>query len=254
MPILKFIIILFAFLEVSINSVAHAQNRNFNDEEIRARTRSLDFHSSLVIGQADIALTTLSELIARVDLEENEAHIILGRTVKRLDGVRAIVFIASDGKLTYDSFSNPVPNINLSSRTYFMEAIKTMEGQLIIGEPVKGNTSGIPFLPVAKAVWKDGKPYGVLAAIITPSALLVAEDTQDCLHCVAMITGLSGKIIAKYPEGVELSQEFKDKLDAENLPVKGTEIIQIGLLKAKIYWIRKDKYPLISIFLEFIQG
>ncbi len=155
------LVLLFVFYISIVSSVFESSFGNFTNEEIRAHARVVDYHASLIIGQANIALSGMAELIKRVDLTEDEAHELLGNTVDHLDGVRAIIFISEDGKLTFDSFSSPVPDVNLATRSYFIKAMEADEDHLIIDKPVAGKTSGIPFLPIARAVWKDGKPIGV---------------------------------------------------------------------------------------------
>lgn len=248
-------IIFFIMCVIFSPVTALAEGRDgLSKEEIKANAKVLDAHVSLIVGKADVALTSLAEVIKRVDLTEEDAHEMLGRMTGILNGVRAMIFIAADGTLKFDSFSYPVPKVNLSLRSYFMSAMNNAENELIIGKSVAGQTSGIPFIPMAKAVWKDGKFFGVLVAVITPSTLVLNEVSQNCLHCISIVTDLSGNTVSQFPTGLELNEELKNKLHTHSLSVKGTEIIKIGDLKARIYWIRNEEHPLISIFLEFIKG
>lgn len=226
--------------------------RGFTKSEIKINTQLLDYHTSSMLGKTNIALLGLAEIIKRQDLEEQEAHDLFGKTVGYLSGVRAIIFIAANGALKFDSFSYPVPKVNLSKRSYFKKASAIDEDQLIIEKPVKGKTSKIPFLPIAKSVWKEDTLLGVLTAVITPSALVANNAFNNCLHCVSLVADLEGNIISSYPEGVDLSDAFKEKLRAKSKPMSGSQIISEGAMKAHVHWIRNMEFPYISVFLEFI--
>lgn len=233
---------------------SYAQYRGYSRDEIMAKARVLDYKASAILGKTNIALSGLAAVIKRVDLTEEDAHLLFGEMVDQINGVRAIIYISKSGALTFDSFSFPVPKVNLSSRSYFTRAMAADESNLIIDKPVKGKTSGIPFIPIAKSVWKNGKPIGVLGAIVTPSSLVVTGDSNSCAHCVSLITDLAGNVISNYPEGVELSDKFKAKLKKTSKTAIGKEIITVGSLKARVHWIRNQEYPFISVFLEFIRG
>lgn len=244
----------FGFLScISVGRVGFADSpRGFTKSEIKTNTSLLDYHTSLILGKTNIALLGLAEIIKRQDLAEEEAHALFGKTVGYLSGVRAIIFIAADGALKFDSFSFPVPKVNLSGRSYFKKAKRVDETQLIIEKPVKGKTSKIPFLPIAKSVWKKDELLGVLTAVITPSALVANDAFNNCLHCVSLVTDLEGNIISSYPEGVDLSDAFKEKLRTKSKPMSGSQIISEGALRAHVHWIRNKEFPYISVFLEFI--
>lgn len=249
----RFVIYL-CFLFCVFTTDSFAQYRGFSHDEVMAKARVLDQKISSILGKTNIALTGLAAVIKRIELTQDDAHELFGEMVDQINGVRALVYISNTGQLKFDSFSYPVPKVNLSNRSYFTKAMSVDEMHLIIEPPIKGKTSGIPFLPLAKSVWKDGKPIGVLGAIVTPSALVVSEVPNSCMHCVSLITDLTGHVISNYPEGVELSEEFKAKLKDASMAATGKEIISVGNLKARVHWIRNQEFPVISVFLEFIRS
>ena len=250
MTVLKFCLCLI----ISLFQVTTVQSKysRLSDNEIRIQARLLNVYSEAVLDRTKIGLISLSNILQRSNLSQKEGHELFGQLVKELDGIRAIIFIQSDGKLLYDSFSYPTPDVNLKERKYFIETMASSTDRLLIGKQIKGKTSSIPFLPVTMRVNKDNQFFGVLTAIVTPSVLVSSGSPQHCLHCISLLTDLEGNIIADHPSGLEITEELKKKLHATSQPVKGTEVIDIGKIKARIYWIRNEEFPYISIFLEFI--
>jgi len=223
---------------------------NFTERELMAQTQLMDVHVTSLISQTDITLSAIGEIFSHQILDEEDGHDLLQRFVTKLDGVRAIIFIGADGALKYDSFSFPVPKVNLSTREYFTGA-QNSNGMLIVGSPVVGKSSGIPFIPIAKSVQRDGAFAGVLVAIVTPETMIVSEHYNNCVRCVSLVTDLSGNILSQFPAGMTLDKDLRQKLQVEKRPVSGTELIDAGLLKARIFWRRSDDFSVISIFLEY---
>lgn len=233
--------------------VSASVSAEFSVDAMRANAQVLNLHASSQVIQARNALRSIARLMKRVDLTEKEAHQLFGDFLRDLSGVRAIIYADREGLLKYDSFSLPVPPVNLGSRVYFKDTIAMEENEIYVGLPVLGKTSSIPFIPISIPFKKNGVVQGVLAAVLTPNSLVVNNNPKNCLHCVSIVTDLEGNILAQNPGGFELSKNFRTELNASMLEVQGYRRIRVGLLEGQIYWFRSPKTPIISIFLEFIR-
>ncbi len=165
-------------------------------------------------------------------------HAELKATTARLDGVRSILMINNDGMLMHDAFSYPAPNIDLGERSYVQNAIS--RPGVIFGEPVVGQTSGVPFVPVSSQ-----KPAlsAVLTAIIDPRRM--REPLNWCGGpCGGALLTDKGEVITSSPPNVPIPSEIIETIlsaDQSN----GVFAFERPNFKALIAFRKSERFPVI---------
>jgi hypothetical protein len=162
---------------------------------LEAEVEYLASHASRFLSEIDIALTAAEEIARRKSMTTVVQHATLRTIVERVQGMRAILAINETGQLEIDSFTYPTPVLNLSGRGYYQLAL-SRPGELVITQPEVGKTSGVPFMPAARAY-----SGGVLVGVINPGQLL---PPRLCTRCVAFAVDQTGHVLATNPPGSQM--------------------------------------------------
>jgi hypothetical protein len=158
--------------------------------------------------------------------------------VSRLNGVRSMLVIDSDGALQFDAFSFPAPDINLASRPYFATAIENRG--MHFEAPVLGQTSGFPFVPASsyKAVID-----AVLVAVIDTRVL--QKPLSWCLEkCGGAIITPDGQVVAISPDDTQLPAEIIEAAKSER---SGSLLVERGTFSLMTHWQKSEKRSFTAI-------
>lgn len=199
---------------------------------------------------SDMALLAAADVFGREPaVEEIVLHRVLGRYAARIPGVRAMIVTDAAGMVQVDSYLYPARRLNLADRDYVRRVLANGNGPLYIGAPLIGRSSGLPFIPTARAIRDgEGAPVGVVAAILNPGGLFVAEEVCDT--CFAVLLRPDRQIVARYPASVQMPAAGAD------LPVGGARSgLRRGMLNAleiETAWLVIDDYDLIMTLSRFV--
>lgn len=149
-----------------------------------------------VMSQIDLALLAAEDVVQRENSELVVQTAALRRYVDRVPGMRAILYIDKSGQLLLDTFNYPPPKLDLGSRSYFEKANRRPK-TLIVDAVVKGGTSSLPFVPIARQVANSKGPMGVATGVMNPGALMAPYDI--CGRCVVLIVNREGEVLASNP-------------------------------------------------------
>ena len=207
-------------------------------------SKHIDLNVQTILTTAETNLRLLGSLYARDGVGALEASV--PTVLPKLPAVRAVIVLDSDGTLIYVSFQSPATKLNLSTREYFLSA-KVGPG-LFVGSPVRGKTSGVPFVPVSVGIWDDDTFHGAAVAVINPAKLARPEGFDHCANCFSAVIKSSGVMLSVYPPGTEISDSYLDSLQLPNQASKGARKVPYNLHSARTNWIRNQQHPVISIF------
>jgi len=218
-----------------LSSLGRAQS---DQEAIQDRAISALAHAEAVFRSAEITLMVVADIIAR-EINGNQAviHATIKRYNEKVPGIRAILFVGADGVLQLDSATYPAKPLQLGDRQYVREV--PSNGEVRIFETIAGRSSGMHFVPVAKAVVDgNGARLGTLVAVVNPAALL--PNWQQCNSCLSVLL-LGEKGIVTHPAGGDYSAE------ATNLIGKtptGDGIGPFMEFEMAASWRRSEQYPI----------
>ncbi|MCE7999932.1 MAG: hypothetical protein HEP70_13810 [Rhodobiaceae bacterium] len=165
-------------------------------------------------------------------------HAEMKATTERLDGVRSILLINTDGSLMHDAFSYPAPNINLGERDYVQNALN--QSGLVFGKAVIGQTSGVPFVPVSSQ-----KPAmsAVLTAIVDPRKM--REPLNWCGgSCGGALLTNRGEVITSSPPNAPIAPEVIETILAAEQNT-GTFEYERPNFKALVAFRKSERFPVI---------
>lgn len=188
--------ILVTFLTLTGNAYSQAKVDDQNTTAtLEDEVEYISNHAMRFLSEVDIALSAAEEIARRRSATTVVQHAALRNIVDRVAGMRAILSISEVGTLEIDSFNYPTPTLSLSGRSYFQMAL-ARRGELVISQPEVGRTSGIPFIPAARAY-----QGGVLVGVINPGQLL---PQRLCGRCVAFAVDQAGQVLATNPPGSQM--------------------------------------------------
>ncbi|AVX04300.1 hypothetical protein MXMO3_01775 [Maritalea myrionectae] len=219
-------------------------------QEVSFRARLIDQHLTSIMRGAEIATTAIGETFITSRSNDEEFHAYLNRIKAQLPEARAVLVLGADGMLLHDSFSFPALELDLSQRVYFKEAVARRGARLYVGTAKIGKSSGVPFIPVAKAIYDGPDLVGVVTLIITPARLLQQSRWDDCLYCYVEILRADGQTLTSYPSNAERPEDFLMSLDLQNASVMGFKRMMFHELPTKTSWIKNKDYPLITVYSE----
>ncbi len=197
------------------------------------------------LGEAESLATAISFAFDYLTTFVSEAHppdflthAELKATTDRLDGVRSILMISTDGSLMHDAYSYPAPSINLAERDYVQNALN--HTGLIVGKAVVGQTSGVPFIPVSSQ-----KPAlsAVLTAIVDPRKM--RKPLNWCSgSCGGALLTSKGEVITSSPPNIPIPPEIINTILAAEQG-EGTFEFERPNLKALIAFRKSERFPVI---------
>ena len=219
------------------------------ENRVRLNGRLLAGHIRSALAQNDIALLAVADfLAANPGVSDEIIHARLKRYAVRGAGMRAVLGIDPTGQLRYDSFSLPAPDLNLSGRHYVRKALGAESADLIVGGPVIGKQSGLPFIPLARPYFSiNGARLGVVAGVMVPNALI--EPVTKCTLCVAATYLETGETLVTYPSGAKLPREL---LEEVVLSPDTSSLTRVSLAGTStiVFWEKIASYGVIAIYAE----
>ena len=211
----------------------------------------VDQHISSTMQNAELATYAIAELFKKRELDGWAMHHHLKGYLEHLPEVRAITIVNEKGDLVHDSFMFPFWPKNLADREYFEEAKERRGKSIYIGRVLKGRTSGLPFLPVSRAIFEDDKFLGVVTMIITPNELLTHGQWTNCKHCYLEVMRADYSLLAQHPAGVDRPEGYIDDIRLDDNSAYGqVGGVRFHEIKANVSWIRNKDYPLITVYME----
>jgi hypothetical protein len=211
----------------------------------------VDQHISSTMQNAELATYAIAEVFKKRELNGWSMHQHLKGYLDHLPEVRAITIVNANGDLVHDSFMFPFWPKNLADREYFEQA-KARKGKAIyVGRVLKGRTSGLPFLPVSRAIYEEDKFLGVVTMIITPNELLTHGQWTNCKHCYVEVMRADYTLLAQHPAGVDRPEGYIEDIRLDDNSANGrVGGVRFHEIKANVSWIRNKDYPLITVYME----
>jgi hypothetical protein len=230
--------LLFMPVSVHANSVKH-------------QARLVDQHVKSLMRNAELATHAIGEMYKNGGLSDADFHAYLNDYLPMMPEVRAIVVVDENGVIAHDSFMLPAVPIDLSERAY-VQGAKDLSGRgLYIGKINRGKTSGLPFLPISRAIYDDGRFAGVVSLVVTPNNLLRHTQWEDCQFCYVEVLRGDKTMLAQYPAGVERPEGYFDAIQLNETSASGrVRGVKFHEVHADVSWIRNDKYPYIVVYMD----
>ena len=219
-------------------------------QDVSFRARLIDQHLTNVMRGAEIATMAIGEALISSDMTNEAFHDYLNRMKTQLPEARAILVIGPDGKLMHDSFTFPTLDLDLSAREYFSNSIELRGESIYIGTAKIGKSSGVPFLPVARAIFDGDTLIGVVSLVVTPSRLLQQSRWNDCIYCYVEILRADQQTLTAYPSNADRPKDFLAQLRLQSESGSGYKRTTFHALPAKTSWIKNQDYPLITVYSE----
>lgn len=234
----------FSLLTLLISTVASANDELKQYAELQA------LHVETTLQAIDLSLQEASDFLSRnPDADEMLRHTTLGKYVERTPGLRAIIQIDKSGQLKADSFTFPVRNISLKDRAYVKNVLNSEKLFLYISSPVVGRSSGVPFVPISRAMTdRNNEPQGVVAGILTPEILIKQELL--CNKCFAGVFREDLAPLVTYPSTASFSDGsltdfLKQKQSGFHTLTKETQELQSWI-------IHSEKFQLSVVVSKFM--
>lgn len=217
---------------------AFAHVRASDEERVRSALQGIIERTETFSSAIDFAFDYAATFIATSGAPMPVVQAELESIVTRLNGVRSLLVIDMEGKLLFDSFTHPAPEINLSTRPYFMTALETRG--LHLGEIVLGRTSGFPFTPAS-----------ALKTVID-SVLVAVVDTRELQkplswcqeECGGAILSPEGSILTISPFGTQLPEEI---IEAASNEPSGALLLDRGAFSLLAHWQKSEKRQFIAV-------
>ncbi len=213
-----------------------------NQEQIERDTaeaaqNALDETESLATS-ISFAFDYLTTFVSEAHPPDFLTHAELKATTDRIDGVRSILMINTDGSLMHDAFSYPAPDINLSEREYVRNALS--QPGLVFGKAVIGQTSGVPFVPISS---QKQALSAVLTAIVDPRKM--RKSLEWCSgSCGGALLTNNGDVVASSPPNVQIPLEIVNTILAAEQNSGTFEYKRLNF-RALVAFRKSERFPVI---------
>jgi len=214
---------------------AKADETKFRIREAQQASRISALTADRVLFAAEQALDAAARIISTVK-NQRLIHEELKLLASGVPGARAIIVINEDGSLLHDSYRFPVAPLNLSDRSYFVEASRSHG--LIVGQTIVGRTSGLSFVPIAKKLGKH-----TIVAITGRYSLV--DVATSCADCWAGMVKNNGDLVSIFPPEIQFSQSVYD-LIANSETDTGYRVMKQHQSIIVVAWSRSSDFPIVS--------
>jgi hypothetical protein len=206
-------------------------------DTVEAAENALDETESLATS-ISFAFDYLTTFISEAHPPDFLTHAELKATTDRIDGVRSILMINTDGSLMHDAFSYPAPDINLSEREYVRDALS--QPGLVFGKAVIGQTSGVPFVPISS---QKQALSAVLTAIVDPRKM--RESFEWCSgSCGGALLTNNGDVVASSPPNAQIPPEIVNTILAAEQNNGTFEYKRLNF-RALVAFRKSERFPVI---------
>ncbi|MBL4645121.1 MAG: hypothetical protein JKY99_01540, partial [Rhizobiales bacterium] len=164
----------------------------------------------------------------------------------------SILAIGADGYLAHDSYNLPAPNFNLGDRIYVREAVRQGTSDLRINASVKGRQSGLPFIPITRAVFDvSGSVTNVIVGIVSPDSFL--PEDNECALCMSAVLTQNMDTLISRPAGWAIQPVLADRIE-KAAAGSGLELVPINGARSLVYWHKNSFTGVITITAEWLQS
>lgn len=223
--------------EVEYNAIPDEEQ--IERDTINAAENVTDEADSLATS-ISFAFDYLTTFISEAHPPDYLTHAELKATTDRINGVRSILLVGTDGNVRHDAFSFPPPQINVAERQYFQNALAA--SGLVFGEGVIGRTSGVPFIPIS--TYKTAL-NGVLTAIVDPRKLRDSLDwcRGTSASCGGAITTADGKIVTASPAKAPIHEEVS-RILVSKTERSGTFVYERPNFRMLVAFRKSERFPI----------
>ncbi len=239
---------------------SHAETENINKLRKEVIWANVSLKGALLTKQVDsllrlnnLALMAVGDFIsANPDVDPSIAHARMKRYQRAGVGLRSILAIGPDGYLMHDSYNLPAPKFNLGDRIYVREAVRQETSDLRVNASVKGRQSGLPFIPITRAVFDvSGSVTNVVVGIVSPDALL--PEDNECALCMSAVLTQDLDTLISRPAGWVIQPVLIERIE-KAAAGSGLELVPINGARSLVYWHKNSFTGVITITAEWLQS
>ena len=244
--------LVFALL-FAVPALAEEPAAGRTDQEFRLRladqVQTLSVHAEGVLRQVELSLLAVGDLITRQpNSDEAVVHAAIRRYADATQGLRAMLVVAADGRLLYDSYTFPAPKLDLSGREYLQTTLRDPTARLLVHPVEIGKTSGVSFVPITRPILDvNGAVVAITVGIMSPDALIPPMPDR-CNRCYAAIFLRDQYLIAIDPPGVQMTPDYVRTIPLQ-AAASGRAEHHYGPLRYAMTWQRANRYPVTSVML-----
>ena len=205
-----------------------------------------------ITDNARSSLMSVSKFVQRnPDATELEQHNEMAELARNSRGTRSLLLLDSKARLIAESFrehvsrdTNGQPKLSLAKRQYAKRALRETKDRLIIEKIVVGKTSGLRFIPMAKAVYNlSGQLTNVAVAIIDP--IIERSELKICQFCLFTVAAYdTGNVVETAPAGTKVPISFYTPI-LQNRANSGTTTGPFHEQQALTAWYKLPEYGLV---------
>lgn len=198
----------------------------------------------------EFAFEHLATFIALSDAPGEIVHAELDATADRIDGLRSILVLSTEGDILWDAYSHPAPKFNLGSRGYFRRGLTARRVQF--DEIAVGRTSGFPFVPAS--VFKPSI-NAVIAGILDPR--VIQEPLNWCLEsCGGALLTQDGRIVTISPVEARLSRDLINSILEDHATGASEGYVHEPRenFALTVAWRASDKFPFFTVVFQHSAG
>lgn len=212
-------------------------------------------HMNKVLEKAELAIVAAADFLSQTHADSKGVVLeaTLQNYVELSDGMRAMLVADSDGNIILDTYNKVAfqvtaspPAVNVSERDYFIEARLIRKVQ--VSRLVRGKTSGVPFMPMTKAVYLDGRLKYVVIAILSPDRLL-HPSIRDGEYSGAAIFDEDGNLYVSFPSDTDIPENFFTSLRVGQILSRQSEV-PFNDNVADTVWSQTNKFGLFVVYSE----